>query len=164
MENGRYIARRVDGSLSNGREALDIDALFSHLKEDDKLDVPIPPEARIGHVHLHVRNVDEAVDFYHGILGFDIMGVEKRFQMGFVSAGGYHHHIGLNTWQGEGAPPPPPDAVGMRYFTVELPDQHALDEVAARVEKAGIAANQMEDGLLVRDPSQNGVVLRIAKK
>lgn len=162
-ENGKYIARRADGSLSNGREPLDVDALFSHLKEDEKLDVPIPPETRVGHVHLHVRNVEEAVDFYHGILGFDIMGVAKAFQMGFVSAGGYHHHLGLNTWQGEGAPPPPADAVGLSYFTIELPDQKALEDVIARIDKAGIASNQTDDGLLIQDPSQNGVVLRVAK-
>jgi catechol 2,3-dioxygenase len=162
-ENGKYIARRADGSLSNGREPLDVDALFSHLKEDEKLDVSIPPETRVGHVHLHVRNVEEAVDFYHGLIGFDIMGVAKAFQMGFVSAGGYHHHLGLNTWQGEGAPPPPSDAVGLRYFTIELPDQKALEDVIARIDKAGIASNQTDDGLLIQDPSQNGVVLRVAK-
>ena len=161
MENGKYIARRADGSLSNGREALDVDALFSHLKEDDKLDVSIPSETRVGHVHLHVRNVDEAVDFYHGIIGFDIMGVEKKFQMGFVSAGGYHHHLGLNTWQGEGAPPPPTDAVGLRYFTIDLPNQKAYDEVVARVDAAGIPSNQTEEGLLIHDPSQNGVILTV---
>jgi len=159
LKNGEYITRRTDGSLSNGREPLDVEALFSHLEENDKLDVPIPSETRVGHVHLHVRDIDEAVDFYHGILGFDLMGVAKAFRMGFVSAGGYHHHIGLNTWQGEGAPPPPADAVGLRYFAVELPDQSALDEVIARVEKAGIPANQTEDGLLLYDPSQNGVML-----
>jgi catechol 2,3-dioxygenase len=108
-----------------------------------------------------VRNVDEAVDFYHGIIGFDIMGVAKAFQMGFVSAGGYHHHLGLNTWQGEGAPPPPPDAVGLRYFTVELPNQKALDEVVARIDKAAIPSNQTENGLLVHDPSQNGMMLTL---
>ena len=162
-ENGQYIARRADGSLSNGREPLDVDALFSHLKEDDKLDVSIPPETRVGHVHLHVRNVDEAVDFYHGIIGFDIMGVAKQFQMAFVSAGGYHHHLGLNTWQGEGAPPPPVDAVGLRYFTIELPNQKAYDEVVARVDAAGIPSNVTEAGLLLHDPSQNGVILRVAE-
>ncbi|HUE99655.1 MAG TPA: VOC family protein [Anaerolineales bacterium] len=164
LTNGVYETRRADGSLSDGREPLDVDALLSHLKEDDRLDVPIPPETRLGHIHLHVRNIDEAVDFYHGVLGFDLMGVARAFRMGFVSAGGYHHHIGLNTWQGEGAPPPPADALGLRHFTVELPDQNALDEVAARVEKAGIPANETEDGLLVHDPSKNGVVLTVAKK
>jgi catechol 2,3-dioxygenase len=159
MENGQYITRRKDGSLSDGREPLDVEALFSHLKEDDKLDVPVPAETRVGHVHLHVRNLREAVDFYHGVIGFDIMGVVDSIRMAFVSAGGYHHHIGLNTWQGEGAPPPPADALGLRYFVVELPDQAALDEVVARVEQAGLPANQTEEGLLLYDPSQNGVLL-----
>ena len=159
MASGDFVTRRADGSLSDGREALDVKALFSHLKEEDRLDVAIPKETRIGHVHLHVRDVDEAVDFYHGILGFDVMGKAKAMRAAFVSAGGYHHHIGLNTWQGEGAPPPPPDAVGLRHFAVQLPDQDALDEVIARVDEVGIPANQMEDGLLLYDPSQNGVLL-----
>jgi len=81
----------------------------------------------------------------------------------FVSAGGYHHHLGLNAWQGEGAPPPPPDAVGLRYFTIELPNQKTLDEVVARIDKAGVPSNQTENGLLLHDPSQNGVVLTLVK-
>lgn len=160
--NGKYESYRKDGSWSNGRETLDVDELFTHLKEDEKLDVSIPPETRVGHVHLHVRDVAEAVDFYHGVLGFDVMGLAKEYQMGFVSAGGYHHHLGLNTWQGAGAPPPPADAVGLRYFTIELPDQKAYDEVVARVDAAGLPSNQTEAGLLLHDPSQNGVVLRVA--
>ena len=161
MANGTFEARRADGTISNGREPLDVDALFGHLKEDDRLDTPVPIETRVGHMHLHIRNVDEAVDFYHGLIGFDVMGVAKPFGVAFVSAGGYHHHIGLNTWQGEGAPPPPADAVGLRYFTVELPNQQALDEVIARIDKAGIPSNQTADGLLVHDPSQNGVILTL---
>ena len=163
FKDGKFESYRKDGSWSNGREALDLEELFSHLTEEDKLDVPVPLEMHIGHVHLHVRDVDEAVDFYHGVLGFDIMGVAKEFQMGFVSAGGYHHHIGLNTWQGAGAPPPPDDAVGLRYFTVDLPDKKAYDEVVARVDEAGIPSNMTEAGLLLHDPSQNGVVLRMSK-
>ncbi len=164
LANGEYITRRADGSLSDGREPLDVEALLSHLEEEDTLDATIPAETRLGHVHLHVRNIEEAVDFYHGILGFDLMGIAKAFRMAFVSAGGYHHHIGLNTWQGEGAPPPPADAVGLRYFTVDLPDQKALEEVIARVNQAGISANQTEEGLLLYDSSQNGVVLTVTKK
>jgi catechol 2,3-dioxygenase len=110
---------------------------------------------------LHVRDIDEAVDFYHGVIGFDVMGVAKAFRMGFVSAGGYHHHLGLNTWQGEGAPPPPADAAGLRYLTVELPNQEALDQVISRIDAAGIPSNQTEDGLLLYDPSQNGVMLSL---
>jgi len=161
MKDGKYETRRADGSWSDGREPLDVQTLFSLLTADDRLDVPIPSETRVGHVHLHVRNVQEAVDFYHGLIGFDLMGIAKQFQMAFVSAGGYHHHLGLNTWQGEGAPPPPADAVGLRYFTVDLPDQKALDDVIARIDNAGIPSNKVEEGLLLYDPSQNGVVLRV---
>jgi catechol 2,3-dioxygenase len=163
LSNGVYETRRADGSLSDGREPLDVDALMTHLKEDDRLDVSIPPETRMGHMHLHVRDIAEAVDFYHGVIGFDLMGIATAFRMAFVSAGGYHHHIGLNTWQGEGAPPPPADALGLRHFAVELPNRQALDEVLARVENAGIPANKTEDGLLLHDPSQNGVLLTLAR-
>lgn len=159
MDDNNFGARRADGSLSDGREALDVKALFGHLKEDDRLDLPIPKETHIGHIHLHVRDVNEALDFYHGMLGFDVMGHARGMQAAFVSAGGYHHHVGLNTWQGEGAPPPPPDALGLRHFAIEFPDQSALDEVIARVDEAGIPANHTEDGLLLYDPSQNGVLL-----
>lgn len=161
LANGEYITRRKDGSLSNGREPLNVNELFALLDQNDALDQPVPAETRVGHVHLHVRDVDEAVDFYHGVIGFDVMGVAKAFRMGFVSAGGYHHHLGLNTWQGEGAPPPPADAAGLRYFTVELPNQEALDQVFARIDAAAIPSNQTEDGLLVYDPSQNGVMLSL---
>jgi catechol 2,3-dioxygenase len=159
MANGSFDARRADGTPSNGREPLDVEALFRHLKEDDALDQPVHPETRLGHVHLHVRDVQEAVDFYHGVIGFDVMGIAPAFQAAFVSAGGYHHHVGLNTWQGEGAPPPPMDALGLRYFTIELPDRKALDEVIARIDAAGIPSNQTQEGLLVHDPSENGVML-----
>ncbi len=160
IENNDFVTRRADGTLSDGREPLDVDALFSHLKEDDKLDVPIPPETRVGHVHLHVRNVQEAVDFYHGVIGFDVMGLSSTFQAAFISAGGYHHHLGLNAWQGEGAPPPPADGVGLRHFTIDFANQEALSEVVKRIDDMGIPSNKTEDGLLIYDPSQNGVVLR----
>jgi catechol 2,3-dioxygenase len=159
MDDNTFGARRADGTPSNGREPLDVDLLFSNLEENPNVNLPAPPETRIGHIHLHVRDVGEALDFYHGIIGFDVMGRSKAFQAAFVSAGGYHHHVGLNTWQGEGAPPPPADALGLRYFQIELPDQETLDEVIARVDEAGIPANQTEEGLLLFDPSQNGVML-----
>lgn len=161
FENGDFVTRRADGSLSDGRDPLDVEALFGNLQPDDRLDMPLPTDTRLGHIHLHVRDVNEAVDFYHGVLGFDVMGNSPSFQAAFVSAGGYHHHIGLNVWQGVGAPPPPANAVGLRYFTVSLPDQKALDEVTARIAAAGIPANQTEHGLLVQDPSQNGVMLTL---
>jgi len=162
MANGRFETRRADGTLSDGREPLDVEALFSHLKADDPLDQPVPPETRLGHVHLHVRDVDEAVDFYHGVLGFDLMGAAKSFRAAFVSAGGYHHHIGLNTWQGEGAPPPPTDALGLRYFTVELQEQVEMEKVAGRIMQAGVSSERVDSGILVRDLSGNGIMLQVA--
>ena len=159
IEEGQFTARRADGSLSDGREPLDVEALFGLLNANDRLDLPAAPDTRVGHVHLHVRDVDEAVDFYHDILGFDVMGISKSFRVAFVSAGGYHHHIGLNTWQGEGASPPPPDALGMKYFNVELPDKTAYDEVLSRIEKAGVQGRELNDGFLVQDPSKNDVML-----
>lgn len=159
LANGEYVTRRADGSLSDGREPLDVEALLTHLQEGDQLDTPMPPETRLGHVHLYIRDIDEAVAFYHGVIGFDVMGVARAFRMAFVSAGGYHHHIGLNTWQGQGAPPPAPNSLGLRYFSVLLPDQPSLDQVLERVREAGLPSEETDAGVLLKDPSQNGVVL-----
>jgi catechol 2,3-dioxygenase len=162
IENGDFVTRRADGSLSDGREPLDLNALFGLLKDNDRLDLPVPGETRLGHVHLHVREVKEAVDFYHGVLGFDVMGFSSKFQAAFVSAGGYHHHIGLNTWQGVGAPPPPVEAAGLRYFSILLPDPQTLAQIGARLAEAGTPVHQTDEGLLLHDPSQNGVLLSVA--
>ena len=163
LADGQYVTRRADGSLSSGREPLDVEALLGHLMKEDRLDAPVPSETRVGHMHLHVRDLDEAVAFYHGVLGFDLQGEAKAFHMAFVSAGGYHHHIGLNTWQGEGAPAPPPDALGMRHFSVLLPDKAELERVVGPCARAWASrSSRRMAGMLVRDPSQNGVMLAAA--
>ena len=161
MVDGNYVVRRADGTLSDGREALDVQALMKELAPGERLDVPMPSATRIGHVHLHVADLDEAMHFYRDVLGFGDQGLAYSFRMGMVSAGGYHHHIGFNTWAGAGAPPPPPDAAGLQYFTVELPDETELARVIERLQRAGIAVEHSQDGLLVRDPSQNGVLLTV---
>ena len=120
----------------------------------------IDPGVRIGHVHLKVADLERSLAFYCGVLGFALTQQYGR-EAAFISAGGYHHHLGLNTWQGEGAPPPPADAAGLRYFVIELPDQEALGQVVERIDAAGITSSQTEDGLLIRDPSQNGVMLSL---
>jgi catechol 2,3-dioxygenase len=79
----------------------------------------------------------------------------------FVSAGGYHHHIGLNTWAGVGAPPPPPGSAGLRHFVVRLPDADALGAVVGRVRDAGLAVEEAPEGALIKDPSGNAVVLAV---
>ena len=120
----------------------------------------VPAATRIGHVHLKVSDLERALGFYRDLLGFEVTQLYGT-QAAFLSAGGYHHHLGLNTWQGEGAPPPPPDAAGLRYFTIELPNQEALDQVIERIDAEGIPSNRTEDGLLIRDPSDNGVLLSL---
>jgi catechol 2,3-dioxygenase len=157
--NGSAVTLRADGTASDGREPLDLDALFKNLTPEDRLDQPMPPGTRIGHFHLYVADLDKTMHFYHDVIGFDNMGIARGFRMGMVSAGGYHHHIGFNTWVGEGAPPPPADALGLRYFTFILPDKAELERVAERVQRAAIAMEQTEEGILMRDPSRNAIVL-----
>lgn len=111
----------------------------------------------LGHMHLKIANVARDQAFYRDVLGFDRMADMPT--AAFLSAGGYHHHLGMNTWESAGAPPPPSDAVGLQYFTVELPGSASLASVADRVRAAGLPLEETEQGLLVRDPSRNAVVL-----
>jgi catechol 2,3-dioxygenase len=158
--NGDPIIRHADGTPSNGREPLDVEALFRELTPNDRLDDPLPEETKVGHVHLYGANLNDSMHFYHEVLGFDVMGLLPRFRMGDVSINGQLPHIiAFNTWQGEGAPPPPPDSIGLRYFTIVLPNRTELERVGQQVQKAGIAVEQTQDGLLVRDPSQISIVL-----
>ncbi len=164
VSGGRFYARRSDGSPSSGREPLDLEALFSHLRPGDRHDRPLPAATRIGHVHLYVRDLEEALRFYTTVLGFDDMGSSLAVQAGFVSAGGYHHHVGLNTWIGAGAPSAPAGSLGMRYFTVVVPNLDELRSAAGRVREAGFTVEEREDGCLLHDPSRNGVLLAAAPR
>lgn len=159
IDGERFYARRADGTLSDGREPLDLQALFAHLQPDDDLAAPMPPETRLGHVHLHVADLEAAMHFYTRILGFDDMGLMRLFRMGMVSVGGYHHHIGLNTWQGEGAPPPPEGAIGLRYYTLLLPDRAALEALRAHLEQAQVSFEANGQGIWVQDPAANKILL-----
>jgi catechol 2,3-dioxygenase len=116
----------------------------------------------MGHFHLYVADLAETGRFYHEILGFDDMGVAQTFRMGMVSAGGYHHHIGFNTWQGEGAPPPPEDALGLLYFTFNLPNAQELERMDGLLAQKGVAFERRPDGLFLHDPSRNALLLSTA--
>lgn len=146
------------GKLQMGTDPLDVDDLVMELRGGVPEWTGLPDKTVIGHVHLRVRNIPEAEQFYTGVLGFQVMDRYGAAAI-FVSAGGYHHHIGMNTWAGVGAPPPPPDAAGLRWFEVRLPDQKALESVQARLKEAGVALEEHNDGFLVRDPSQNTILL-----
>ena len=124
---------------------------------------PIDPGTRIGHVHLKVADLERALRFYCGVLGFEIT---QRYgtQAAFVSAGGYHHHIGLNTWESRGGPPPPPGATGLYHVAILYPTRAALADALRRVLKAGVVLDGASDhgvseALYLRDPDENGVEL-----
>jgi catechol 2,3-dioxygenase len=115
---------------------LNLDSLLGELREGDSGADPIDSNTDIGHVHLHVSDLHAAGEFYNGLIGFD---VTQRSYPGalFLSAGGYHHHIGVNTWAGRGVPPPPRDAVGLLSFGISIPDQQSMNSIAKHFEQHG---------------------------
>jgi catechol 2,3-dioxygenase len=124
---------------------------------------PIDPQTRVGHVHLKVADIDRALAFYHGVLGFEITQWYGR-QAVFLSAGGYHHHIGLNTWESAGGKPPPPGSTGLFHVAILYPSRQALADALRRLMTAGIALDGASDhgvseALYLRDPDENGVEL-----
>jgi catechol 2,3-dioxygenase len=148
------------GNLQMATLALDLKSLAGELSGKPAIAAAVAPGTRMGHVHLQVADIQEAESFYHGVLGFD---VTVRGYPGalFVSAGGYHHHIGLNTWNSAGSSPPAPGSVGLRSFDVRLSDEAELDQLLARIEAAGLPVEPIDGpGALVRDPLGNAVVLR----
>jgi catechol 2,3-dioxygenase len=141
--------------FAGGPQPLDLDGLLAPVAEE-----PPTRHAReglqVGHVHLHVGDTAAALRFYTETIGFET--VIDLGTAAFVSAGGYHHHLAFNTWRGRDVPPAPADAVGMRHWTVYLPDAAAVEAVRERLERAGVDyARAVADGLLVRDPSGNAV-------
>jgi len=158
--NGTFVAYDKEGNARSGRDPIDLEELFSHLRPDDLLDEAMPAGTKMGHVHLHVADVEDALHFYHDLVGFDVMGHVPG--TGFVSAGGYHHHLGLNEWAGRGARPAPPGHAGLRRFTVELPTQRDLDDVTSRLEHGDVRVFEEADGLAAVDPSANRVMFRVA--
>jgi catechol 2,3-dioxygenase len=125
--------------------------------------VSIDPRVDIGHVHLKVADLDRALDFYVGVLGFELM---QRFgdQAAFVAAGGYHHHLGLNTWESKGGAPPPPGTTGLYHVAIRYPDRKSLADALRRLLEAGVRVDGATDhgvseALYLRDPDGNGIEL-----
>jgi len=126
---------------------------------------PIDPGVRIGHVHLKVADLERALAFYCGVLGFELM---QRYgtQAAFVSAGGYHHHIGLNTWESQGGSPPPPGTTGLYHVAMLYPTRAALADALVRLAEAGIPLQGASDhgvseALYLSDPDGNGIELYV---
>jgi catechol 2,3-dioxygenase len=126
---------------------------------------PIHPGVRIGHVHLKVADLERALAFYCGVLGFELM---QRYgsQAAFVSAGGYHHHIGLNTWESRGGSPPPPGSTGLYHVAILYPARAALADALHRLMEAGVPLQGASDhgvseALYLADPDGNGIELYV---
>ena len=124
---------------------------------------PIDPGVDIGHVHLKVADIDRALEFYCGVLGFELM---QRYgtDAAFVSAGGYHHHIGLNTWESKGGPPPPRGTTGLYHVAIRYPTRRALADALRRLREAGVPLGGASDhgvseALYLSDPDGNGIEL-----
>lgn len=131
--------------------------------EADLTPDPIDPRVRIGHVHLKVSDIDRALGFYCGILGFEL---KQRYgdDAAFVAAGGYHHHIGLNTWKSRGGNPPPPGSTGLFHLAILYPSRAALGDAYRRLVEAGISLDGASDhgvshALYLDDPDGNGLEL-----
>jgi catechol 2,3-dioxygenase len=123
----------------------------------------LDPRVDIGHVHLKVSDLERAVAFYEGVLGFDVVSRYGE-EAAFLSAGGYHHHIGLNTWESRGAGPPPPHTTGLFHVAIRFPDRQALAQTVRRVVDAGVPLTGASDhgvseAIYLRDPDENGIEL-----
>jgi catechol 2,3-dioxygenase len=151
-----------NGQIAMTTQPLDVEALLAETDGDATPWTGIDPDTDIGHVHLHVSDLEQAEAFYSDLLG---LGVTQRGYPGalFLAAGTYHHHLGVNAWAGRGAPPPPPDAVGLLSFALHVPDEKAWRSLVARLQEAGweVEDQQLEapGSALVRDPDGNGVEL-----
>ena len=137
---------------------LDVEAVLAEMPATP--DEGMPAGTRMGHVHLQVRDIPEAEAFYAGALGFDptVRGYPGAL---FVSAGGYHHHLGLNTWGTAGAPPPPPGARGLGRAEIVVPEPRELDRVEARLGRRRPPGRAGRGGAVGRDPSGNRLVVRV---
>jgi catechol 2,3-dioxygenase len=150
-QNGKFLLTTIP---------LDVDGILAELEgQENSAWTGLAKGTLLGHMHLKVGTLAEANHFYCEVLGFDLM-IRMPGAL-FISAGGYHHHLGLNIWESAGAPPPPPNAVGLRGFTVLLPDQAALDEVKARIQGSGLPIDDHGVGFTVRDPFNNAVIFAI---
>jgi catechol 2,3-dioxygenase len=151
--------RYAGGQLQMSTLPLDLQGLAAELGDGGEGEDGVAAGTRIGHVHLNVADLDQAERFYHGALGLD---VTVRGYPGalFVASGAYHHHVGLNTWAGEGAPPPPPGTRGLCRFELVADDEAELERVERGLAETGVEGMRVGEGIETADPSGNRVLVR----
>ncbi|HEX7974723.1 MAG TPA: VOC family protein [Anaerolineales bacterium] len=150
--------RSSSGSIQMGTDPLDVDGVLGLLEKKGGEWNGMAPKTVMGHVHLKVSNIPSSVAFYCDVLGFEL---QQRYgsAAAFVSAGGYHHHIGMNTWESAAGPTSEPGSRGLRHFTIRLPDQASLEQALARVEAAGQPVQKDPQGYLLHDPAGNHILM-----
>ena len=148
---------RDNGELRMATLPLDLQGLLDELRDEDEATNGMPVGTTMGHVHLQVADIPAAEGFYNGALGLDVM-VRSYPGALFLAAGGYHHHLGLNTWQSQGAPPPPEGALGLDRYELVLPGEGDVDAAAERLGEGGDPV-RVDEGVLATDPSGNRVLL-----
>jgi catechol 2,3-dioxygenase len=139
---------------------LDIPDLLSLVRNDAESWQGLAEGTIVGHIHLHVSHLKQAVSFYQNILGMDLI-MHYGDQAAFVSYNGYHHHVGLNTWAGVGAPPPPESAVQLRWWQLRLPDAAALQAIIQRAQAHNWPIQGEGNTLFIHDPAQNKILLSV---
>jgi catechol 2,3-dioxygenase len=147
------------GNLILTTRPLNLEDVLAEVSDANRSWPGMPPGTVLGHIHLHVADLPSTRRFYVELLGMDLVAEYADSAM-FFSWNGYHHHIGANTWNGVGAPTPPANAVGLRYFTLELEQEH-LDEIQGRLMAAAVEIDEQQGGLFIRDPAGNGIALRL---
>jgi catechol 2,3-dioxygenase len=160
-DSGNY-ATTTDGRKHSGREPIDTDGLLGELGENPVIEPSMPVGTRIGHVHVHVQSLEDAMRFYRDGLGFGGLFIIKSFGMGDVGLDYTPHAIAFNIWAGPTAQPAPTTAAGLRWFGVVVPDVKTLNEIRGRLTALGVAVSDTNTGLEARDPSQNLVKVSVA--
>lgn len=160
-EAGAY-ATTADGKAHSGREPIDLNELLEELGENPALAARMPEGTRIGHVHLHVKDLDRSMHFYRDGLGFGGLFVIRSFGMGDVGLGYMPHAIAFNIWSGPNAALPPAGAAGLRWFAINVPDENVLDDVRSRLGSIEAPFEERDGGLWVRDPSGNLLLVRVS--
>ena len=158
--DGEMRVRYADGRIGTGRDPLDLEDLFSELEEGEPLDGVLPEGTCIGHLHLYVSSLESSMNFYHNLLGFEKGPMIWNFRMGEVGLDAQQPHvIAFNTWKGEGIPPTPANALGIRYFTIVLPYTDELHRAVEHLQAAGLPTEPGPEGVWVHDPSHISLVL-----
>ncbi len=145
----------TEGRRHSGREPVDLDSLLGELNPGEDLSVSLPAGTRIGHVHVHVADLDAAMAFYADAIGFDRQMLSHAIRMGDVTLDYPPHIMAFNTWAGDGAPQPPPDSAGLRWFTIVLPDGPSRDAMRARLAAAGAPLSDVDGAIETADPAGN---------